>query len=323
MKKTNILKIAFTLVLAFVIMGAYAQTHNGTAVTGQANVANYGNDGATYMVEGTTIPVYALPDATYHSDWDYATADWTLTDGFIWAWSEATTTLTFSQNNVSDNYVEITAPAASAAAYTVQVTETAPAAYGGCTGAATNLTVNVVVTPSATLGALDGTTDSYCVGDGGIPATIPVTISDGWQNYRLVWTLEIATLGTGLVKDEWFDTDMSSSLGGALAYAEEYTTAAPEAVAASGVHDIMSVASFTAIDPDGAGPLTAKPTVYTYTLTSINDQALRFGDFITLLGDDSDPSAFTYNAIGETYSVQINPAPTTGPIYHIPTTWAN
>jgi len=297
-----------------VMTGAMAQTHDGTAVTGQANVAAYGNDGTVYMVEGTTIPVYALPDPVYHSSWDYTSATWTLTDGFTWNWSESTSTLIFSQTGAEDNYVQISAPADSDGTYTVEVTEEAPAAFGGCEGTATSLTVNVVNTPAATLGALAGADVQYCVTDAGIPTTVPVTISDGWQNYRLVWSLEIATLGDGLAKDEWFDTNLTTSLGASIEYAELYTTASPEAVAAAGVHNIMSHTGFDVIND--------KPTVYTYTLTSINDQALRFGDFITLNGDASDASAFTYNAIGETYTIMIAPAPTTGPIYHIPSTWA-
>lgn len=328
MKKSTFLKLALMFVAMLIFTGTYAQTNAGAGVPGAADVT-FTTGGTITMVAGTTIPLYAKPDPIYHSTWNYATATWTITAGFTWSWSVTTGTaahFTFAPlaANVGDNYVEITAGAAATGNYVISVTEQASAAYGSCTGAATTQAITVVATPVAALTGA-ATSVTFCTGDGGIPVAVDATISGGWQNYRLAWSLEIATLGAGLAKDEWFDTDKTTSLGGALAYAESYTAAIPQAVAASGAHSIMSVASFTAIDPDGAGPLTAKPTVYTYTLTSINDQALRHGDYIGFGPSTyAAPAAadFTYNAIGETYTIQINPAPTTGPIYHIPATWA-
>ena len=61
MKRTNILKIAFTLVLAFVITGAFAQS---TAVPGTA-ATDYAAVGAVTVMEGTTVPLYALPEPLY------------------------------------------------------------------------------------------------------------------------------------------------------------------------------------------------------------------------------------------------------------------
>ncbi|MFO7924160.1 MAG: hypothetical protein R6U58_10755 [Bacteroidales bacterium] len=321
MTKKNILKLAMTVVATLIFGGAMAQTNGGAGVPGSADVTfdTGGTDGGVfYMIEGTTIPLYAEPDAVYHSDWTYD-SDWSLTDGFIWNWSVSAgdagnVTFTPAASNTRDNYVELNIT--TTGTYQISVTEEAPAAYGGCEGAAQTLDVEVVDAPSVTLGALDGTSDNFCITDGGIPTEIIATISDGWRNYRVAWTLEIATLGAGLVEDEWFDTDLTTSLGGAQAFAEDYTEAAPNEIASAGDADIMTVASFSVINN--------KPTVYTYTLTSINDQALRFGDYIGFGGDYGTPAAadFTYNAVGESYSVQINPAPATGPIYHIPEDFA-
>jgi hypothetical protein len=77
----------------------------------------------------------------------------------------------------------------------------------------------------------------------------------------------------------------------------------------------MTVSDFNVIE--------SKATVYTYTLTSINDQASRFGNFIALNGVATDLSAFTYYPSGESYTVTVYPTPTTGPIFHIPSTWTN
>ncbi|MCG8699719.1 MAG: hypothetical protein MI922_16820, partial [Bacteroidales bacterium] len=41
------------------------------------------------------------------------------------------------------------------------------------------------------------------------------------------------------------------------------------------------------------------------------------------IGDAADESAFTYYAAADTYVVTVHPAPVTGPIYQIPSGWAN
>ncbi|MCG8699702.1 MAG: hypothetical protein MI922_16730, partial [Bacteroidales bacterium] len=191
--KRGLLRSILGLAVVFAMANvSFAQTHDGTAVTGYATTA-YTNEGSVYVMEGKTIPVFAQPDSYYHPSWNAGTATWTLTDGFTWVWT-VPAGLTASQNNAEDNYNEITADAGSAAGspYTLSVVETAPAAYGSCAGAGTNLTINVVTQPAATLGG----TPTYegCEGDVGFPANINVTVSGGWQNYRLVWNLDIRTV---------------------------------------------------------------------------------------------------------------------------------
>jgi hypothetical protein len=302
--------------------GLFAQSTDvpGTA----ANYASGATQPATYIMEGTTVPVYASPDPYFHPGYDPDVAN-SLTAGFTWTWAEGTATLTFSQNDAEDNYVELTAPAGSAAGspYTVSVTENAPAGLGGCSGAATNLTINVVAQPDITIGG--DATYSFCVGNPGFPGNIQSTITGGWQNYRAVWTLEIATLNTLGVKTQYYDDENGANPAGVQKYAVEYTTAAPQAIAnAAAAPNLITVSAFNTIDPDGAGPLGDATTVYTYVLTSINDQASRFGDFISLGGGAPAANAFTYYSAGpETVVVTVYPAPTTGPIFHIDASWAN
>ncbi len=312
MKKTNIFKIAFTLVLAFVITGAFAQS---TDVPGLAT--DYATTGAVTVMEGTTVPLYANPDAYYHPTYDPDGAG-TLTAGFTWTWTEQVTSdITFGNNNPlnEDNYTTISGMLVANSPYNINVLEIAPAAMGGCDdGVGTNIAVTVVAQPTATLG---GTTSyNLCEGDAGLPANVTATISSGWQNYRVVWTLEVKTLtGAGADKD-FYDSDKTTVIIPPV-LAEEYTTAVPYTQAATGAYDITSVAAgtFTVIDNSA--------TVYTYTLTSINDNASRFGDFIVLDGDDTVAANFTYYAVPETVTIRVNPTPTTGPIYHIVNTWAN
>lgn len=296
--------------MAFAFSGVFAQSTDvpGTGAQYDETVTT------TYMMEGTTIPLWAEPDPYFHPSYDPDVPNSLNAAGFTWTWTEATTTLTFSQNNVDDNYVELSAPAASAGTYTVNVLEVAPVAWGGCDdGAGQDLTVVVVAQPDATLGG--DATYNLCEGDAGLPAAVTATISDGWQNYRLVWSLEIKTLNSDGSDNDFYDTDKSTVLLAAPFLAENYTTAVPEEVGANGAHAITSVAGgFTVIDNSS--------TVYTYTLTSINDQASRFGQFIALGGVDGGPATFNYFAIGETVTIRVNPTPQTGPIYHIDHTWA-
>lgn len=323
MKKRITSKLMATVAVAMLFVGgAMAQVHDGTTVPGAA--ANYATGDPTYITEGKTVPMYALPDAYYHPNYDVAGANFELTDGFIWTWTEATTTLTFTQNLAGeDNYVAVAAPAGSAVGspYTVSVTETADAAYGGCAGAAQTLAVNVVTVPDVTIGG--NATYTFCDGAAAPISDVQSTITGGWQNYRLVWTLEIATLDATNAKDRYYDDETGAGGQAGQKYAVENTTAIPQAIAtAAAAPDLMTVASFDVITNDLTGDPSA--TVYTYVLTSINDQASRFGDYIGLGGDNTNPAAFMYYAAGpETVTVTVYPAPETGPIYHIINTWSN
>ena len=311
MKRGLLLSILSLAMIVFFANGLQAQTHDGTAVTGYSTTA-YATGGAVHVVEGGTVPVYAKPDTYYHPNWDASTSTWTLTDGFTWSWT-VPAGLSASQNDAEDNYVEITGDAAGS--YTLEVAEVAPAAYGGCSGAAQTISVTVYPQPTVTLGG-DATYD-YCAGDASLPTGVTATISDGYQAYRLVWSLEIKTLNADGTDKAFYDDDKATS---GVPLAVEYTTTAPEAVAASGAHDITTVV-------DGGSGLYEvidnSVTVYTYSLVSINDQSSRNANFIGLTGDATDASAFTYYATAETVTVSVYPTPVTGPIYHIPTTWAN
>lgn len=313
-------------VATFFVGGAIAQTHDGTAIPGAAaDYASGAVETSTYITQGKTVPVYALPDSYFHPSYNVGTSTWTLTDGFTWAWAVTAgtaTDLTFSQNNAQDNYVAITAIATASGAYTVNVQENAPAAYGGCSDAGTNLTINVVAAPEITITGGDATYD-FCAGDPGLPANINTAITGGWEAYHAVWTLEIKTLNNVGADEFWYSDETGAGQAGIAFNTVNYTTAAPQTIAtAAAAPNLMTVGSFAVIN-NGTRDAT---TVYTYNLTSINDRASRFGDFIGLNGSTADQSLFQYYATPATDDqvvVTIYPAPETGPIYHISNTWAN
>jgi hypothetical protein len=280
---------------------------------------NYESTGTTYMIENATIPLYAQPDPYYHPSYDPEVAN-TLTAGFTWDWADAGATgnVSFSINGVDDNYTEVTIT--TAGTYTLEVAESSAM----CADATPEqITVEVVAAPSIAFNGTSVTTED-CEG-GTFPAAIEATISDGYQAYRLAWTLQITTLD-GVGATEFYYTDETGAGQSVPAiYAVNNTQASPEAVANNAAdHDITTVGSFAVIN-NGSSDAT---TVYTYTLNGLNDQASRWSDFLTLAAgpgvNGAAADAFTYYDTGaETITITVHPVPTTGPIYHIDSGWAN
>ncbi len=316
MKKRITQKVLATVTVACLFVGGVWAQGTNVPGDGGANFANNWADNTTdaHMVTGTTIPLFAMPDPYYHPNYDPAAVApvYTLTAGFTWHWTVPAGLTLVTANDANDNYATITGGTAGST-YVVNVAERSPAAWGACDDGGQNINVIVHATPDATLGAT--LTYEACEGGAGLPAgPINATISDGWQNYWLVWNLEIKTLDDAGNDDNFYDNDKTTS---GVPLAVEYTTAAPDKTATAAVaYNITTIAGgFTCINN--------QTTVYTYELTSINDRALRFGDFITLGGSTADASLFTYNAIGETLTVTVHPTPVTGPIYHINNSWAD
>jgi len=324
MNKTNFFKIVMTLVMAFMVTGAFAQEGTDLPGDGANFTINWDSidvEPSTYVLEGQTIPLFAMPDPYYHPSYDPTSENYTLTSGFTWNWSVTAgdpADLTFgTTNGTNDNYVQVTANDGSAGnTYTVNVLERAPAALGGCDdGTGQNVDIVVVDTASVTLGG-DATYEG-CAGSATFPASINATITEGVADYRLAWNLEIATLNDASAKEFYYSDETGTGQSGTQFYAVDYTEASPQTVAAS--TDITTVGSFAVINNGTRNAV----TVYTYSLLSINDKASRNGDFISLGGDASVPGNFTYFDYPETITITVYPAPETGPIYHIDNAWAN
>lgn len=325
MKKTNFLKIALTLVMAFVISGAFAQF----PIPGE-DVVDYVStvtEGTITVTEGTTVPLYALPDVYFSSTYDPATGTG-INAGHTWTWTPPVGgEVTLAGG--SANYIQATGVTAGGP-YTVSVVENGAC---GASAATETIDVNVIETPSFSLTTPAAATYTDCEGGAGLPAvSVLATIAaNGASNYRIAWDLEIYTEDNTGTPDNWYDTD-GSDLGLVQAFAEQSTQASPQTVAAAGDVDITSVAGWVLQGPG------TKATVYVYTLRYINDAISRKGDFLAIdagfgTGDVTAPIAsdFTYcdyagtlgAATTDVLTITVNPAPTTGPIYHISNTWAN
>ena len=268
------------------------------------------------MIEGATIPLYASPDAYFHPSYNPTTGTG-ITTGFTWSWTETTATLTFSQNDANDNYVEVTAPAGSAGSYTVNVTENSP--FGTCNNGGRDIAINVVTAPSV---AHANTSVEACEGAPGIPGIIEAVISGGYRYYRLAWTLQIRTVDGATV--HYYDDENGNGQAGTPKFAVNNTLASPDAVGVSGNYDITTVSDFLVIN-NGTRDAT---TIYTYTLNGINDQASRWSDFLSLAAGSGvngvAANNFTYYDTGaDAITITVHPTPTTGPIFHIDANWAN
>jgi hypothetical protein len=305
MKRETNFRIIFTAAALFVAAGLFAQ---GIPGYGDGGSNNYTSTGTTYVTVGKTIPLYATPDSYYHPSYNPADGSG-LTAGFSWNWSVTSGSVTLGSTGSTDaNYTSVTGDAVGTAV--VNVIEEASWA-SSCTDAGQDITIEVVAEPSI---AFVASSTEDC--EGGTFPTIEATVSGGYNAFRLAWTLEIKSTDGGGT-ETWYDDESGTNPAGAQKYAVEYTQASPEAVAASGNHDITTVGAFNAINGES--------TEYIYTLNGLNDQASRWGDFLGF----ADVSTVTaadfvyYDTTAETITITVHPTPTTGPIFHIDSGWAN
>lgn len=333
MKRELNFRIIFVVAALFATAGLFAQIPGYTDGAGTGtNYVSTATQATTDVTVGKTIPLFATPDSYYHPSYDPEDGSG-LTAGFTWTWSTTAGTGSVTLGSAAANYVEVTGATVGAA--TVEVYES-----GALCADATpeSIAINIMATPSVSITA-PATDIEECEGDPsldlGTTSVVATIANNGASNYRLVWSLEIYTENSSATPDEWFDTDLSTSLGAVQAFAEEYTQALPQAVAASGAVDITSVGApntdFITINN--------KTTVYTYTLTAINDLVSRRSDFLTI--DDAVQGAgnavnsatagdFMYYDINgvnplantDVITITVHPVPSTGPIFHIDNDWA-
>ena len=289
------MKLATTMVAVFFALnGLFAQ-----------DPADFVDAGATesYITIGKTMPFFVVPDPFYHPAWTPISFD--LTTGFTWSWNIPAGLTLASQ---SDNYVTITADAVGGP-YTVNVREQAPVALGGCADpTGTDILIRVVEAPelgsfpyfNVTLGIADGETYQQCGPMTGINPNVSLT---GFPNFQVRFNLvqqEIDGLGADVgapvilvdatVEANWFAGGSGNSL-----------TRGTETVVFDPARDLSLIAG--------------QRTKYTYTITGITDNISRKSDYLG--------AKEWYDATAQVYTIIVNPAPSTGPIFHIPNTFGN
>jgi hypothetical protein len=319
MKRKSLLRIGLGVAMAmFVVNGLFAQVQNADYSLYDANeTAPTAIDSVT---TGTTTGLYVMPDMYYHPDYT-AVGGWTLTANFTWNWSfnGASGGSTINDANPNDNYVEIDWGAASLGTpYEVNVYEEASPAYGGCQGDITVLNVEVVATPTVTFtadnpGSIIGADLTVCEGDARLADIVQAAFT-GIRTFQLDWDLEIATLDASMAKDEYFDINYGS-LGAVQDYAIQNQGSDGSQTTA------INAATYDLTVPTGGFLVqNTKSTVFTYDIRGVNDRISRKSDYLTNAAAALDSWSW-YDTGVETIVITVNPAPDTGPIYHIPNNW--
>lgn len=334
MKKTNILKFALTLVMAFAISGAFAQILND-----YEDVAE-----TSYQTEGVAFRVYVEPDPIYSPSWVAATnanvsadARWTWDLGGLSAaapWADNVTP-------IAQNYVEVTAP--TTGSYTVQVVESST--LTGCADAtAETQDVEVIAAPTADIAGGSGnnvwnvnTADhDYDICGDALAEDITVTITETgvsaalaeYAYYVQKRVVVIDNLGAEQGASEVTSAFIDNTI------AARYATAT-----ANGGTQILTTGAMPILSYDWGSGATPSRTKYEFTIMKPSDAAaasangivstvsyksdyLAYEQDIATDGDngasDEDITTYSFAAAEVAVTYIVNPTPVTGPIYTIP-----
>jgi hypothetical protein len=322
MRKINFLKAVLGVACAMLMTtGVFGQQKVPETDFAKYNVDTLTVDSIDYVTNkettGTTMRYFALPDPVYHPNYTLGN-DFEISNGFSWTWTSSDAGVVFAPGaTVADtNVVDITFPDA-LDSYTINVRENAPAAFGGCNDATpTKLRVHVIAPPTAYFTSTDST--SNC----GDLATqnLVIQFDEDVPVVRAAYAFRIRLTVENL--------DAAGNVLGAsvVSYPINYNALVADAKARVGV-----TAGFAATATPGefeytyatpALPLVAghTRTRYTYALLNATDVITGTG-LVSAISQKSDYlTALNTYAFGTDASVvyYINPAPVTGPIYHVP-----
>lgn len=306
MKRGTLMKNLFGLAFALVMAnGLFAQNPIS------ADFAPIYSDDTQYIdsvTVGATTPYWVLPDSYFHPNF---TTNGSLTAGFTWNWA---IDLAGPTMNATDNYVEVDWPAVGY--FELSVNEEAPSAMGGCSSADSLIHVRVIAEPSVTYspdasGSIIGANLEVCEGNARLATDVVqaaiTTAAGGSPEVQLAYSLLVETVDAGgnssTVSNTVYDFVAGTQVTGINA--ATYDLALP-------------AGGFIAID-GGSGKETS---VYTYTINGVTDRISRKSDY--LANTAGAPDSWTpYDTTAETIVITVNPAPTTGPIFHIPNSWAD
>lgn len=288
-----------TLVLAFVITGASAQILTDYAET---NVTDM------YQTEGTTFRLYTLPDPIYSPTYVAATnanlganAQWTFTFGLT------ATAPVVSGVAVGQNWVEFTNPTVAGSPYTVTVAESNTGV--GC-GDVTpeSQVINVVAVPTATITTADIT--NYCGNQ--LAEAI---------NINFVENVPDALAAFGFAVSEVVDEIDGG--GGLIVNVSTNNIYEDFTLIAKAKHPANlggATPNFTyGFNSSALVVSNNHRTRYTYTLLEASDAGTGINGIISAISQKSGyiDGLVTYAFTDNSVVFIVNPAPVTGPIYHI------
>ena len=311
MKKVNLVRMFFSVAIAMLVAsGIFAQVNDpsGDYVI-YDNAAAAPND-VEYVTVGATMGYFAQPDPIYHPNYN-AGGSWALTAGFTWDWTAPTdpgTAPTFNQTGDA-NHEEITYPVAGD--YVINVAEQSPAAFGGCADATpTIMNVTAIAAPTAQFGTADITT-GLC-GDQAAEA-IALNITEAAPDALAAYAFTVTET-----------VDNIDNLGAVTANVtathnvEDFGLAAKAKTGTTGFAGTSPNFTYT-FNSAALTVQNGERTQYTYTLASTS--GVTGTGIVSAISQKSDYLAGVVNgrAFGAKTTVVfiVNPAPATGPIYHI------
>ena len=283
-------------VLLSSVLGVGLFVFMGNSAFGQAKDANLSVDQTIdqYVTVNKAMPYFVQPDAYFNPN--YIAPGWAVSSTFLWSFSVNPAVFNISSATAINPDITI----GTVGDYTLNVVETSA---DGCPDATpTQLAIHVLAAPSFDFGARPDV--SQC---GGILVATDVLFDivnngadavDGTGDYLVDWTYDVDNLLSDKVT---LDDELAAS----------DATNTDVAFTTSGVGKVLANQTFPVVNN--------KVTRYTFTLTGINEAVSRRSDYIAPLGR-SLVGAFTNYVPGadNTFVVMVLPAPTTGPIYHIP-----
>ena len=273
-------------------------------------------DYVTLKAGGTTMGYYAMPDPVFHPNYTQGLG-WALTANFVWNWTVAPVMATAKPG--ADNYVQITYTGINS--YVVTVAEQSSPAFGGCVDASpTRMNVNVIAPPQVSI-----TTPTPAVGLCGNQPANTITMSfieavpQNWAGYAFAVNQTIenidaanAVIGAAVLDADTLDFPTTAKLknptltGGGSPYAWTFNTR-PLTVR-NGLRTRYTYTLIKASDAPGAAADGA--------ISSISQKSDYIGGVVNTYAFVADATHFT------SYSIVVNPAPATGPIYYIPNNFA-
>jgi len=287
MKKSVLLKI---------VVGAGLFMFLGFNASAQQKDANLTVDQTVeqYVTITKAMPYHVTPDVYFNPN--YIAPGWTVTSDFLWSFAVNPAVFAISDATVINPDITI----GSLGDYTLNVVETST---DGCADATpTQLLIHVIAAPTFDFGARPDV--EQC---GSIVAATDVLfdianngadVVDGTGDYLVDWTYDVDNLLADKITldDELVALDVTNT---------------DDAFATSGNGLVLANQTFPVLNNE--------VTRYTFALTGINEAVSRRSDYIAPLGRNL-VGAYTNYAPGadNTFVITVLPAPTTGPIYHVP-----
>ncbi len=281
----------------------------------------------TYVTVGKAVPVFTTPDPIYHPGWTLALNNTTL--NFTWVYTSVASpaNITITNDATKKNYANI-AGVLAGGPFVVNVKETAPAAFGGCSDLGINFNVQVTGVPTAAM--TGGLVATWIVDAPTATGTHAHICGDQVaENLRVAFTeagVPVATLASYayLVQKRVVTIDVA-----------DVENALP-AAAVTPISDRTTIAKYKAtsgfedISTGALAVVASKRTKYTFTISKASNLPGATADgIVSGISQKSDYVAangvptlaqittYPFTAGSTTVEYIVNPSPVTGPVYHI------